>query len=198
MAIAAPSNLLQAAGGYLRPLRGFGGVYPDAVIEEAHYDSVQMTEHPVEHGASITDHAFVRPKDLIIWCGWSASVEGAGLLVANPLGEFPFPQVNSGSYLQESYNILLAMMEAREPIEVLTGKRYYPRMLITSISVTTDRRTEYALIATIRMRELIWAYTKAAELPAKYQADASRTGEVQNYGAKQPIPGPAGLNLGGT
>lgn len=198
MAIAAPSNLLQAAGGYLRPKRGLGGVYPDVIIEEAHYDSVQMTEHPVEHGASITDHAFVRPKDLIIWCGWSASVSGAGFLVANPLGEFPFPQVNSGSYLQESYNTLLAMMEAREPIEVLTGKRHYPRMLITSISVTTDRRTEYALIATIRLRELIWAYTKAAELPAKYQSDASRTGSVQDYGAKQAIPSDTSLDLSRT
>ena len=33
-----------------------------ASLEEIHVDTMQMTEHPVELGAAITDHAYARPK----------------------------------------------------------------------------------------------------------------------------------------
>ena len=43
------------------PVRSIGTVIPDVVIEEAHRDELIITQHPVEKGATITDHAFARP-----------------------------------------------------------------------------------------------------------------------------------------
>ena len=73
-------------------------------IEEVHMDELVITEHPVEQGASITDHAFKKPAELLLRLGWSNS----GLLgvlgsVASYLegGEF--------SNIKAMYNKLLSI-----------------------------------------------------------------------------------------
>jgi len=53
---------------YIKPKRGFffaaeSGVpakslTPQVTIEEVHHDDLEITEHPVERGAAIGDHAF--------------------------------------------------------------------------------------------------------------------------------------------
>ena len=52
------------AQGVVDPSSGAGAVWtpPTVWIEETHHDSVVITEHPVEQGAPISDHAFARPK----------------------------------------------------------------------------------------------------------------------------------------
>jgi hypothetical protein len=41
---------------------------PDATIEEVHNDELEITDHPVEKGTTISDHAFKRPSELIDHC----------------------------------------------------------------------------------------------------------------------------------
>lgn len=50
----------------LRPHRSIGGVTFDVVVEEQHEDTLEITEHPVEHGANISDHAFMKPASVTI------------------------------------------------------------------------------------------------------------------------------------
>lgn len=56
-----------------------GGIQVDTTLEETYEDSLEVTEHPVEAGASITDHSFKRPMELYLSCGWSDS-SSSGLL----------------------------------------------------------------------------------------------------------------------
>jgi hypothetical protein len=57
----------------------------DAVIEEQHSDSVEITQHPVEVGSYISDHAYKKPAELTITMGWTIS---KGLL-SSALGDLP-------------------------------------------------------------------------------------------------------------
>lgn len=68
----------------ITPKRGFsdittpdGKTIPDitaqVVIEESHHDELEITDHPVQQGAMISDHAFKRPAELTLSLGWSNS-----------------------------------------------------------------------------------------------------------------------------
>ena len=52
-----------------------------ATIREIHNDELEVTEHPVEVGAMISDHAFKRPAELVLEIAWSNSPSGFGPLV---------------------------------------------------------------------------------------------------------------------
>jgi hypothetical protein len=41
--------------------RKIGVIIPDVVVSEKHSDTLEITEHPVETGAAISDHAYKRP-----------------------------------------------------------------------------------------------------------------------------------------
>lgn len=57
-----------------RPPRSIGGIVAQVTLEERHQDDLEITEHPVERGAAITDHAFKHPAEVIIKCAWSNSL----------------------------------------------------------------------------------------------------------------------------
>lgn len=62
----------------IRPTRKFGPYTAQVTISEQHNDELEITQHPVEQGASITDHAFKRPAELTLTMGWSNSPGGNG------------------------------------------------------------------------------------------------------------------------
>jgi len=82
----------------IKPKRGFYNIrsqngkvttiYPDiiahATIEERHHDELEVTDHPVEQGAMINDHAYKRPAEVTLHLGWSNSPPSPGGLI-NPL-----------------------------------------------------------------------------------------------------------------
>jgi len=62
----------------IKPKRSIGPLVAQVTLQEVHTDTLEITDHPVEQGASITDHAFKRPAELIITCAWSNSPDGNG------------------------------------------------------------------------------------------------------------------------
>lgn len=58
------------------PVRVIGTIIPDVVVEEHHRDQLVITDHPVERGAAISDHAFKLPVEVEIRCGFSNSSAG--------------------------------------------------------------------------------------------------------------------------
>jgi hypothetical protein len=57
----------------VRPKRQFGQFTADVVIREVHTDVLEITDQPVEQGASIADHAYKKPAELVIEMMWSNS-----------------------------------------------------------------------------------------------------------------------------
>jgi hypothetical protein len=112
-------------------------IIPDVTIEEIHHDELITTDHPVEIGAAITDHAFKRPAELEMRVGFSNSTAQAE------------------GYVQAVYQALLDLQSSRIPFNVSTGKRLYSNMLIRNISVTTTQETEFVLAVTVDMKEIL-------------------------------------------
>lgn len=144
-------------------------------LEEQHSDELVITDHPVEQGAQISDHAYKKPAELTITIGWTNSSRAS------------VTSLQFGNYSSYAYDRLLQLQKLRELVNISTGKRKYLNMLIRSISVTTDARTENALIATLNCREIIVVQTSTTQLvPAENQAMPQKTGQSTNAGTKQP------------
>jgi hypothetical protein len=122
------------------------------VIEEQGSDSMIITDHPVEKGtaAFISDHAYKLPAELVIGYGWSPS--GPGNTNGSP------------NYIQDVYSQILALQAARRLVQVYTGKRAYTSMLIQSVTLSTDRFTDNALLLRISLREILLAATTTVEV----------------------------------
>ena len=176
----------------LRPRRAIGTIVPHVVVEEAGSDELELTQHPVEAGAAITDHAYIKPAELRMVCGWSPGKSILpGLLsvvpgVSTGLVE-AFGSGGQSDYITRVYAELLALQRSRAPLTVTTGKRQYTNMLIVGLSQTTDRRTEYALMVEASLRQVLTVRSRAATLAeTASQAQPQRTGSPADAGTVTP------------
>lgn len=155
--------------------RSIGGIIPDVVIEETHRDSLIITQHPVEKGAAITDHAFLRPAEVEMRCGFSNASHG------------------DAGYARSVYDALRRLQASRQPFSVYTGKRAYRDMLIADLGVTTEARTENVLAVAVRLQQIIIVSTKTTGTGTNTasagasQANPASTGSVQSKGEQQAV-----------
>lgn len=158
--------------------RSIGYIIPNVVLSELGRDDMVVTDHPVEIGAPISDHAFLLPTTVEMRCGWSNSTAGYV------------------GYVQSVYQELLALQAMREPFSVSTGKRRYKNMLIVSLMQHTDQYSEHALMVTVRMREVILTSTSQGAAPAASQQAPASTQPTQNLGTQQLKPASTGRAAG--
>lgn len=164
MSLAIIPSLLQIAliAGQSRSLRSLGGIVAQLVNDENHVDELQVTSHPVEQGAAITDHAFKMPAQLTLRYSWSQSPSpqpGLKGLIPNVIPQAP-PQD-----IHDIYNKLLTLQINRELLTVYTGKRAYRNMLIVRLEVDTDANSEYTLPSTVTLQEVLLVSTQTASTP---------------------------------
>lgn len=165
--------------------RNIGGISANVTVSEEHNDELEITSHPVETGAQISDHSYKRPSSVVVRVGWSNSSEQAA---------------GDSDYVKTTYKKLLDLQNGRQPITVVTGKRTYKNMLIRSLAMSTDQTTENALMVTARCEEVILVSTSTTTVPANdKQKSPQSTGGEQTRGAIQPTPGSpnTGPNSGG-
>lgn len=179
----------------LSPKNKIGGIVLPAWFEERYHDSLRITEHPVEANASITDHAFVEPCEVMIRCGWSNSSLAALTGAIQALFSGGAPSVSD--YVSSIYSQLLALHQSRKLLDITTSKRQYSNMLIQRLQVETDSKSNSVLMVTAICRQVIVVSTQSTTLPpSENQADPSKTAETLNSGDKQlqsasPAPGGA-------
>lgn len=162
--------------------RSIGGIIPDVTIEEHHTDTITITDHPIETGASISDHAYVNPSEVTMRCAWSNSNSLANSIVSGSILTGNIANAN------DLYRQLLALQASRQPFDLVTGKRMYSNMLTKSLGVTTDKDSENALIVTMVLRQVIIVQTVTTDVPdASVQTDPSATAAVESGGTRQPV-----------
>lgn len=145
------------------PKRAIGPFNAPVTIEEAGRDELEITQHPVQQGASITDHSFVKPASLSLSLLWG----------------------NQDAPLSETYKNLLELQSQREPFDVVTGKRIYKNMMMKSLGQTTDATTENVLKVSMELQEIIITSLEVTTVPErKKQANPAKTGATQNAGNK--------------
>lgn len=141
--------------------RNIGAVPIDVVISEKHTSSLEVAEHPIEGGGLISDHAWRKPRKLII----------EGVIASIPA--------------MSAWEALLSVQEAREPIDIVTGLKLYDSMVVKELTAERDQKTSRILSFTAELQEVIIVQSQEGEGTGDSSDDqvASRTqqrGHVQS------------------
>lgn len=182
-----------------KPRRGIGPLTAQVTVEETATDELEITDQPIEQGARISDHAFKRPAEVIIKCGWSNSptipgfIDGlVGAVTGTIAGAESLLTGNDVNQVNDIYQQLLQLQAARVPITVYTGKRTYDNMLIKSLRQETSKETENSLMITAVLRQVLIVTTQTVAVPAPStaQRDPGATNPTTNQGTKSLGPAP--------
>lgn len=163
--------------------RKIGLIIPSVVVSEKHSDTLEITEHPVEIGAAVADHAYKRPSEVVMEVGFAGGGSLLDFVDTSSIG------LSLGLSPQETYQELLDLQSSRIPFDVVTGKRLYSNMLIRALEVTTEKATENVLSAVLTLREVLITQTQQITVANKSDMkDGASTSAVSNSGAKTTKP----------
>jgi hypothetical protein len=119
--------------------------YFDAVIRMDHVREWRITDHPVQNGASISDHAYALPGRLIMEIGMSDVMQS-----------FQSGQWTGGnSRSVNCYQQLEQIGDLRIPFTLTTRLKTYQNMLVESLHAPDDVKTWHGLRARIQFRQII-------------------------------------------
>ncbi len=145
--------------------RLIGNIIPDLTIEEQSNDTYEITQFPVQQGASINDHKYKKPTTLKMTMMFSGADQAE---------------------LQKKYQSLLDLQNGNDLFDVTTPKRLYKNMQIKSIAVTTDKNTENVLSVSAEFQEVITVQVTITNVPPRAnQKRPAKTGATEKAGQKQ-------------
>ncbi|HEN3403509.1 TPA: hypothetical protein U5D55_000247 [Yersinia enterocolitica] len=163
--------------------RKIGLLVPSVIISEKHQDALEITEHPVEVGAAVNDHAYKRAAEVTMEVGFAGGGSLLDFVDTSTIG------LSLGKSPEEVYQELRELQESRQPFDVITGKRKYSNMLIRGIEVTTDKTSENVLMCVLTLREVIMSQTESIKVADKENMqEGVSTSAMQNTGTKAPAP----------
>lgn len=157
----------------------YGKFYFDAVFSTEHSANVTVTEHPVQVGAPITDHAYQEPDEVTMEIGMSDAMVGV-----------------SNDHSVNAFTMLRQIMVKREPVKLVTRLKTYSNMVLTSISAPDDQSTMYGLKATIMLRSVNIVsvsvikvqQTVSAKKPGGTSGGSDKKGDKKKQGSKADPP----------
>lgn len=148
------------------------GWFFDAILRAEHTTKLRITEHPVQSGAAITDHAFLEPAELVLEVGMTDTAES--------IVPGQFQEGSSRSVV--AYHLLLDLQSLRVPLKIFTHLNIYENMLIEVISVPDDYKTSSALKATVTFKQILVAEVTTVKLSERPQVTDST-----NRGNPEPV-----------
>lgn len=152
------------------PQRAIGPFRATVTIEEIGVDTLEITQHPVQQGASITDHAYNLPATVTVSVMFSADT----------------------APLSETYLKLRLLQSSRIPFTLVTGKRTYRNMLIKALAQTNDATTENVLSIRLDLQEVFITALTVVSVPERSrQANPGTTGATENAGQRSAQPASA-------
>lgn len=155
-----------------------GAYFFDAFLRVDHTSKLKVTEHPIESGSVVADHAYMEPREVVMEVGMSDSMTS---LVP---GQF----TGGWSRSVTAYQLLLNLQQTRTPLFVYTRLGAYQNMLITAISVPDDYKTKNTLKASVTMRELLVASAKDVKVSAIPQTtNTNNNGQVLPQNSNESI-----------
>lgn len=161
--------------------RSIGAIIPAVTIIEEHTDEVRVTDHPVDTGANVADHAIVMPAVVRCTFGWTDSLFAVNYAIRNSI-------LKGLTSTEDIYKELQKMMKARQPFSLQTGKRKYENVLITALRTSSTVETENSLIIDITFEEVRLAKAKTVTLAKKLQKNPQDTASIAEGGQRALLP----------
>lgn len=147
-----------------------GGYFFDCFLKVDISQGLKVTEHPVETGADITDHAYLEAAELTFEIAMSDTAKS---LVS---GQFD----GRWSRSVAAWDVLTEMQRNRIPLSALTRVGRYDNLLITSLSQTDTKDTTCGLLATVKCKQIMVAQVKTVKVSAMpHITDSTQKGTLQ-------------------
>lgn len=147
-----------------------GGYFFDAFLSTQCTRTLEITEHQVETGASISDHAYVNPVTL------NMSVLVSDVHRSIIPGQFEENESRS----QSAWNILKGIQDNRIPVSVMTKFGLFENMLIQSLSSSDKPEDIHNMRCDIILKELPVVRIKTVKISIDPQTTDSVTLGSQN------------------
>lgn len=144
------------------------GYIIDVAVKEEHGFENEITEHPVEQGADIVDHVRARPIVVTL----------EGVVSDTPVQDFVRASRTAALPSREALDRLLAIRNARQPVEIVTSIRTYTDMMLESLTVPRDAATGDALAFTARFRQIRIVTTQRAVVDIPRAKGKTNRGQV--------------------
>jgi|GEM_PF-1279559 len=146
----------------------------DAILRALHVQELEMTQHPVQTGANISDHAYLRPAELTLEIGMSDAM--ASYTAGNWTG--------NASKSVAAFQTLLTIQSLRLPVTISTRLKTYSNMQLKEVKSEDTYRTRYGLRALVHFVQIISGGTTAQNQTSPQSArpqttDSSSVGETQ-------------------
>lgn len=126
----------------------------DGVLRQGHERRNEVTKHPVETGADVSDN--IRQEPVVV------SIEG--IISATPL---PGAQGEDDPNRHiTAFNQLTDAVSKRQLIKIATGLKVYENMAIEGLSTPRDPKTGFDFYFTLTAREIIFATAATSKVPA--------------------------------
>lgn len=156
--------------------RSIGDLVFDATFVEDHNSDLEVTDNPIETGALVSDHAFMKPLRLSITAGVSE--------VLLPSGNPDFG--NNTERPTTAYELLSELQKEREPFDVQTGLRVYENMMCINFSASQNKDSSGIFYFTAQLREVLIVNTETTTYPPrKAGATHQQASKVKNRGEQQ-------------
>ena len=177
---------------FIRTKKSLGGIQLDAIVSESHNNIITLSKNPVELGAEITDHAIVEPKTISIKATVSDTPLGVAALaqiIDTVTGLFGTSTSQNITRSNAAYNALVALQDAREPIDIQTKLKLYQDMVITNISTVQDKDSSRAVVLNIVAKEVRIVETEIVTLqPDTLEGDTKeQASSAENKGRQEPV-----------
>jgi Dit-like tail protein len=139
----------------------------DAIFRLEHVTAIRSTEHPVQNGASITDHAFVLPERIMFEIGMSdamdnfySEADNGNIVKGEAQNAYAVRWASGENKSKSAYQMLKDIQYTRMPLTVITRLNYYENMLIEHMSAPDDHKTQHGLRCTVTMKQIMTAKVK--------------------------------------
>jgi hypothetical protein len=153
--------------------RSIGGIVAQCTIRESYRLDMTVTEHPIENGANISDHAYLRPREIEIEVGWDGTQ-------GNP---------------SDFFNQLKQLQSQRMPFTAYTDRDIIENLLVVGIATITDQRTAYSFMALVRCRQVNLVSTQSTVISPQQGQAATQfqpsTTAQNDRGTQTLLPGSA-------
>ena len=154
----------------------------DAYFSINHESNLTITEHPIQTGASISDHAYMEAQTVTFEIGMSNVMKDLALTSVKPFSG------TDSSRSANAYKILRQLQRDRVSIDAITRLGTYKNMLIETISAPDDNKTLFGLKATVTLKEIFVVNVTTVKISKRAQkSESSNEGDQKAQAANESL-----------
>lgn len=161
----------------------------DASISERYSRRKEITRHPVEAGADVSDHSRLLPTEITIH-GW---VTDDPIIILRSLNAEPsVPGGNPDSRSADAWKELNRILDEESEVKLISGLDDFPDMLLKSIDVIKEKDTGRILDATISLQQITIATTQVISVPTPRPEPGQKSSprDPKDDGGRKPAKPP--------